>query len=182
VIRMTARRASSTPQFELLLKLKQSSNNEFEFLCPHHSLHSYYLFLKKNGGVIPKSQEITTNIENLDTECQKKTQTQSSSMSTLLAMYSSSEDEHSSSEDEENEESQKLEVNALNIPCESDKSVKDNSSRDISDNALTNSEKKTQVGDDCHSKKGILTLDEKKARRLRRARIMKGHFTLKMMD
>uniref|UniRef100_A0A7S4T297 SURP motif domain-containing protein n=1 Tax=Ditylum brightwellii TaxID=49249 RepID=A0A7S4T297_9STRA len=52
---MTAKRACSAPQLEVLLKLKQSNNPEFGFLRGGHELHPYYLLMKANGGMIIQS-------------------------------------------------------------------------------------------------------------------------------
>ena len=46
MMKMTAERSVKASQFEIMLKLKQKENNDFEFLYPSSELHPYYTHLK----------------------------------------------------------------------------------------------------------------------------------------
>ncbi|CAM9262794.1 unnamed protein product [Chrysoparadoxa australica] len=49
VIAGTARRTLTSPQLEVLLRVKQAGNESFEFLSPDSMLHAYYQLLKSFG-------------------------------------------------------------------------------------------------------------------------------------
>ena len=68
IIQLTAERAADQPQFEVLLKVKQTDNPDFAFLHPENSMHPYYSWLKKRKGVIvgdrSKSRSSSSSSEN----------------------------------------------------------------------------------------------------------------------
>lgn len=123
VLKLTAERAVTKPQLEVMLKVKQAdSNPEFAFLLPHNKYHAYYEWYKKEHK---RKQEKLERKEK-----------QAGVMSGLLGMYSSSSSED---DNEPTETSQKR-----SLPAEEE--------------------------------------EDRKASRLKRARMLKEHFERKMQE
>ena len=135
ILKRTAVKAVSTPQIEIMIKVKQSNNRDFDFLLSDHQWHSYYLHLK-------------------DLEDKKQNQTGVG----LLEMYSSSEEDDEVEEDTIDESGELEEPHAVR---------------------LIHPEKPDATAD-----RRIIEMDEaaRKAKRLKRARMMKGHYVLKLME
>mmetsp|Transcript_13610 Transcript_13610/g.22663 ORF Transcript_13610/g.22663 Transcript_13610/m.22663 type:complete len:393 (-) Transcript_13610:305-1483(-) len=56
IIQLTAERAATQSQFEVLLKVKQAGNRDFAFLSLGNELHPYYSWLKGRGGAIVRER------------------------------------------------------------------------------------------------------------------------------
>jgi hypothetical protein len=138
ILKRTAAKAVSTPQIEIMLKVKQSDNRDFDFLLSDHQWHSYYLHLK-------------------DLEDNKQNQTGVG----LLGMYSSSYEDDEVQEDTINKSVELEEPHAVR---------------------LIHPEKPEETPDRRIIE--INTEDEaaRKAKRLNQAKMMKGHFALKLME
>jgi len=93
---MTASRSVQAPQFEVLLKVKQSNNEEFGFLSPSHPHHQYYSFLKwrvvKENKSARKLKETCDEINDSESSAHEDKEGKGV-VEGLLSMYSSSEDE-----------------------------------------------------------------------------------------
>lgn len=238
---MTALKTRAAPQFEVLLKLKQSCNEEFAFLQPGNELNLYYLWLKDRGGIVVKNDgSVVKNVSsptyhathgsgtascinlvdyassssstNNRKECGDSNK-ENNTMGAILGMYSSS-----SSASDENSDDDEIKPTSLSI-------ITNNKNKNIHELTLVKSSKwkadltmeieKIDTTSDCSGEassqaqhvstrssnvemtkiderqqtkqkkmhKSDSTLNaEQKARRLKRAKIMKGHFVLKMMD
>lgn len=156
---MAAEKSIATPQFEILLKVKQSNNQDFGFLCQGDALNPLYLFLKQR-----QQQQRGQTFTSADDPTKHNVEE-----SRLLVDYDSS------SSDEE--------VSGIDHAKESGHSSPTSYSfREADGPALI----KAEVGGTCTvvEEKNSLSDGElsTKARRLKRARLLKGHFSLKMMD
>jgi len=254
---MTALKTKAAPQFEVLLKLKQSCNEEFAFLQADNELNLYYIWLKEGGdkNKLSSTHNLKQGAEGKSCEKSSNSGKEINSMGALLGMYSSS-----SATDESDDDDNYCESISLTVTGEKDIKSKDkaglekyssgsakdesdddknlcessslpiieekkNSSKDKTDlrmdmtiTKITVNAPVTSYGDDnrsgnqgasCQdhqllsniSNDAITKLDEgqqtkqknmhksssilnteQKARRLKRAKLMKGHFVLKMMD
>lgn len=109
---MTALKTRSAPQFEVLLKLKQSHNEDFAFLHENNELNLYYCWLRDGGCDMRKNLSLSSddssknaslvnNPSKNNTVCSTDSRDSTkdvNSMDAILGMYSSSE----SDEDENN--------------------------------------------------------------------------------
>ena len=77
MVRMTAAKCVSLPQFEVMLKVKQADNPEFAFLKTENDCHGYFIWLKQQEERTRKEKETVAKAGGMD----------------LLGMYSSSSDE-----------------------------------------------------------------------------------------
>jgi len=152
---MAAEKSVATPQFEVLLKVKQSNNQEFTFLYEKDPLNPYYLFMKQQEQLKIKRGDLKddSNVSDSKEESRLLVDYESSSSDdinyttsgrskggVILAGYSSSDDDQKSA---------KIEP-ALSAANPSEEQV-----------SLPSGEKD---------------------RRLKRARLLQGHFALKMLD
>mmetsp|Transcript_14914 Transcript_14914/g.21097 ORF Transcript_14914/g.21097 Transcript_14914/m.21097 type:complete len:191 (+) Transcript_14914:754-1326(+) len=175
IIRMTSVRTSAVPQFEVLLKLKQSDNKEFEFLKAEHKYNPYYLFLKDRGGEIDKPvmlnkqkyNQAEMSDEKSGNEDDKEDDNETSGIGGLLGMYASS------SDDDDESPCKECSNAATPSKVSDNNQVSTISAIDTSINATTHNE-------DEESSSNID--DQRKAKRLKRARNLKGHFALKLME
>lgn len=173
MVRMTAVRAASAPQFEVLLRLKQAENINFAFLEPGHELHPYYLLLKERSVKI--SDPLQQENESASSSNDEKG---GGVMSGLVGMYSSSSDDDNESTMAENSNE------AVNPkpPMTLDPVVPATSSevgeQELGDTNATEGSSLLVTP----NKHGSSCTDERKAKRLKRAKMMKGHFALQLMD
>jgi len=234
---MTALKTRAAPQFEVLLKLKQSCNEEFAFLQPGNELNLYYLWLKDRdvsvvNNVSSPTHDLTRGpsaascINLVDyasstssTSTRKErgdSSKENNTMGAILGMYSSSSGTDESSNDDECCEStspstdkddknsnsheltliksskrkadltiemEKIDTNT-NADCneETNSQVQHASTTCFSNIEMTKMNEQQQTGQQIMTKSDNALNAEQKARRLKRAKIMKGHFVLKMMD
>ncbi len=153
---MAAEKSNATPQFEIMLKVKQANDKDFGFLREGDSLKPLYLFLKQ------RLQLQNTKAHHSSYESKKSIERQSR----LLVEYDSS------SSDEE-------------ISCAENVSgfgfspLKDSVSNQVDHNMVTENERVVSSG-------GNFLIDHcevsKKACRLKRARLLKDHFSSQMKD
>mmetsp|Transcript_21273 Transcript_21273/g.25321 ORF Transcript_21273/g.25321 Transcript_21273/m.25321 type:complete len:252 (+) Transcript_21273:133-888(+) len=249
---MTALKTRAAPQFEVLLKLKQSYNEEFAFLQADNELNLYYLWLKEGGQ---KSESLSTHnvkqgVDSISCKKSNNSDKEKNSMGAILEMYSSSSATDESDDDdnycestlpivgeeknlpkdkpvlemyssssavdesdddddddscqstllliiEEKKISSKDKADSIMDMVMTNTSVNALGSGDVSQGATnqdqlvsTNSmnlditkmdEEQQTIQKNTHKSSSTLNI-EQKARRLKRAKLMKGHFVLKMMD
>jgi len=155
MVRMTAAKCVSAPQLEVMLKVKQADNPEFAFLKPDNQCHAYFVWLKEEQEQIKREKETVDKAGGMD----------------LLGMYSSSSDEDSAAEE-----------TAPVKPCGDNTSVppvySQNKVEDVlgaSSSAAGKEKRPSHVGDDDEAA-------AKKAKRLKRAKLMRGHYRLQLME
>mmetsp|Transcript_16711 Transcript_16711/g.23227 ORF Transcript_16711/g.23227 Transcript_16711/m.23227 type:complete len:169 (-) Transcript_16711:1337-1843(-) len=167
---MTSVKTSAAPQFEVLLKLKQAENTEFGFLKPEHALNPYYLFLKERGGEVDKLLKPKEEKEMLSEKSpnEEDSETNGDGIGGLLGMYASSSDE------EDDERPREECVGTIN-GTSSKVTANDQASNTSEAGELI----KAPMLDKESSSKAD---DERKAKRLKRARNLKDHFALKLME
>lgn len=159
---MAAEKSNATPQFEILLKVKQSDDKDFGFLREGDSLNPLYLFLKQRLQLQNRKAHDSTYVSKKPAERQSQ----------LLVEYdSSSSDEEISS--------------AENVSGSRISSLKGSVLNQVEHDMIT---KKDRV-DTTHpvsSGERIFLLDHcdlsRKACRLKRARLLKDHFSSQMKD
>lgn len=153
MVRMTAVKSISAPQLEVMLKVKQGDNPEFAFLKPDNECHSYYVWLKEQQEQMRKEKATVEKAGGLD----------------LLDMYSSSSDEESTCDEV------KLGGDAVATPS-ADASIEPDVGVTAASTIAVEKVKRPNnavVGDDDEAKK---------ARRLKRAKLMRGHYRLQLME
>lgn len=165
MVRMTAIKCVSAPQLEVLLKVKQADNPEFSFLQPHNECHAYYEWLKERQQQ-QQQESLSRDKEEVD---QKK------GGLSLLDMYSSSSDEGSTSPDNLDTEQAK---DQSQVPSAFDTS-------EIAEGPSASAPVNDDDGDD--NKRPTNEADKdaaaaKRARRLKRAKLMRGHYRLQLME
>lgn len=153
MVRMTAVKCVSAPQLEVMLKVKQADNPEFSFLKANNACHAYYLWLKQEEEKRRKEQDAVQNAGGMD----------------LLGMYSSSSDDEV---DDKKAQLKKSEDTQTNRPFTSDTSPAP--TQDMPDN-----DRKRPVDDPTIENDGAAA---KKTRRLKRAKQMRGHYRLQLME
>ena len=127
------------PQIEIMLKVKQSQNEDFVFLQPQHHWHCYYLHLKE-------MEEKKQNLTGVG----------------LLGMYSDSEED----DPLDNEGTETLSHEMAHASVGTTTLPQQSKPLDI--------EQHTKV---CFNDEAA-----RKAKRLKRAKMMKGHYALKLME
>ena len=168
-MRMTAEKSVASPQFEVLLKVKQADNEEFAFLREGNALLPYYLYLKQT---LKKDQS-----EVHDTMEGKAQSRDTLAQGGLVNCYSSSDDEADS------------EMNPKGTPVVGKlvASYSSSESEFEGPQATDVSIEPNPAGGSAEQTEPLSSTDEPlddaiKARRLKRARLLKGHFALKMME
>lgn len=164
MVRMTAAKCMSAPQLEVLLKVKQANNPDFAFLNPNNECHAYYLWLKEEQERKRKEEESVAKAGGLS----------------LLEMYSSSsEDEESTTAQETNSQLKTCETRATmtHTTQEEDAINAPNGAGTLPVNATgkRSADNKAAFANDGKD-------EEKKARRLKRAKLMRGHYRLRLME
>jgi hypothetical protein len=158
---MAAEKSIATPQFEILLKVKQSDHEDFGFLQEGDMLNPLYLFLKERQQL--------QNREVLDSACVSKKPVQRESR--MLVEYDSS------SSDGENCDvgNGQLSINSSLIGSvlkqEDDEMVAEKEKIDITRSV---SDEQNLLPERCEL--------SKQACRLKRARLLKSHFSSQMKD
>lgn len=199
-MKITAQRVVSAPQFEFLLRVKQAGNGQFSFLEPGNSLHAYYLFLKGQIAERDRTQNVkksSSNGEKTGAKVDIKQVDKISSSNCLVDYVSSSEESlrgnseimpsmaglltcYDSSDDED-------EVKKLPVSCEQKSGKGGEDKKEDSKNAITSTDDKEAESSECAAKSvneniHVSSDQDRKAKRLKRAKLMKSHFTLKMKD
>lgn len=155
IMKITATKSQESPQFEVLLKVKQQDNVDFEFLNCNHELYPFYQWLKHDN------HHGAENGPKLSEESQSKRQKNHPSMQ-LLEMYASS----SSSDDESSV--------AHSKPNSCSKSM------DSQVVATVAAAAKDTVAQEMSSQDAIpprqQSIEEKRQRRLQRAKMLRHHF------
>lgn len=127
------------PQIEIMLKVKESHNEDFIFLQPHHQWHCYYLHLKE-------MEEKKQNLNGV----------------ALLGMYSDSDDDNPP----EVEVTEPLRQEGAHT------SVRPTLPQHGVPLSIKEHNETTCFNDEA----------ARKAKRLKRAKMMKGHYALKLME
>jgi hypothetical protein len=161
MVRMTAIKCVSAPQLEVLLKVKQAGNHEFSFLQTHNECHAYYEWLKERQH---EKEGFTSN--------DKKDSDENKGGLSLLDMYSSSSDEESTSPDNVAKEQANDEPQ---VPSAFDTSE---IPQVPSASAPVNDDNDKRPSDDNNDNDAAA----KRARRLKRAKLMRGHYRLQLME
>ena len=150
IIQLTAERAADQPQFEVLLKVKQTDNPDFAFLRPESNLHPYYSWLKgRKGKIVCDRSESRSSSSSSERE---------DGIGGLLAGYGSS-------SDEEDEEKGKVGNEA------SEGTEKTGGSEGDATKNATSAESLEETNES--------SLEEKRAKRLKKAQELKAHFESK---
>lgn len=153
IIQLTAERAADQPQFEVLLKVKQTNNPDFAFLRPESNLYPYFSWLKGCKGIIvgvrSESRSSSSSSERED------------GIGGLLAGYGSSSDE----EDEEDEEESKL----------SDQASEGRETTGDGEGGVALRTKNATIADSL-DETDESSLEKKRAKRLKKAQELKAHF------
>lgn len=147
MVRMTASKCVSLPQFEVMLKVKQADNPEFAFLRTDNNCHGYFIWLKQQEERTRKEKETVAKSGGMD----------------LLDMYSSSSDE-----EQDLPSDQKT--------TQSELSHEDNTLK-VAQPAQAGADGTKRIDRD-----GDHEDDAKKAKRLKRAKLMRGHYQLQLME
>mmetsp|Transcript_16664 Transcript_16664/g.30149 ORF Transcript_16664/g.30149 Transcript_16664/m.30149 type:complete len:273 (-) Transcript_16664:43-861(-) len=151
MVRMTAARCVSAPQFEVMLKVKQADNPEFAFLRTDNECHDYFIWLKQQEDRTRKEKETVAKSGGMD----------------LLDMYSSS------SDDEQD------------LPSDQKTAQSEPSREDIASTKpfnLSDVSQPTETSDGATKRINRDDEDEKKGKRLKRAKLMRGHYRLQLME
>jgi hypothetical protein len=164
--RMTAIKCVSAPQLEVLLKVKQAYNPDFSFLQPHSEWHAYYEWLKERQR---KQQKSSSNNDTKEVDEKK-------GGLSLLDMYSSSSDEESTSPDNFAKEQAEDESQVPSACDTSEIPQLPSASAPVKDNDDGDYNKRASDDDDNDDAAA------KRARRLKRAKLMRGHYRLQLMD
>lgn len=155
---MTAGKVRERPQFEVLLKVKEADNPDFSFLQTMHHLNPFYQWLKCGKQVTACTNKMDNKTEHEEAEAEAD-----NSMG-LLNMYGST-----SSEDESEEgtevENELAGAGATSLPDKSSAGVLDNNI------ASDQTEEKVAPGTRASCDK------EKRAKRLKRAKMLRHHFS-----
>lgn len=171
MVRMTAAKCVSVPQLEVLLKVKQAGNHEFAFLQPNDEYHAYYVWLKEQEQQKQKEAAASNDMKYRD---------EKGGLS-LLHMYSSSSDEESSSSSSpkmtnvaKEQANNILEVPQVqNVSSTPEPPQKPCALAPVNDD----SDKRPRNDDDDDDAAAAA----KRARRLKRAKLMRGHYRLQLM-
>jgi hypothetical protein len=156
MVRMTAVKCVSAPQMEVMLKVKQANNAEFSFLKPDNECHAYYLWLKEQEEKRIKQKETVEKAGGMD----------------LLGMYSSS-------SDDDDESAAEKDQSATAPPAKDSTEHPDHlqyTSASVTAADNTSSAKRPSDFADKHDDAAT------KARRLKRAKLMRGHYRLQLME
>lgn len=182
---MTAIRSTSTPQFEVLLKLKQADSPVFLFLRSEHRLNPYYLLLReRRGNIDDPIAEGGQKFENkgdpkgvsLQSSCSSEDEVGGGGIGDLLGMYDSSSDEEGGGTDDIQDHT----VTDMNHPDESKSDLLHGEKQNLSIENGIAADEETKFSKVPSSTNHID--DERRAKRLKRAKMMKGHFALKLME
>jgi len=150
---MTAEKSREAPQFEVLLKVKQASNVDFQFLEINHEFHPFYQWLKQGQNCT--DEKVSDQIAKAE---QQPSAGETNDSMGLLAMYDSS----SSEEETVNNNSEKVnDLTEVVTPVEI-------SSGSCAENKTETEEKP------CRS---LTMIEEQRAQRLKRAKMLRHHFT-----
>lgn len=149
---MTAAKCVAAPQFEVMLKVKQANNAEFAFLRPGNDCYAYFVWLKEEQERMKREKETMERAGGMD----------------LLGTYSSSSDE---------EDEPSAEETAQAKPCENGSVLPVNDSRK---DDLVDTNVSTETND--NGKRMESEEAAKKAKRLKRAKLMQGHYRLQLME
>ena len=177
IIQRTAQKAVESPQLEVMLKLRQSHDNpDFWFLRANHQWHAYYQHLKEKARakLAPKSTTTTATTitaQKSDQDKSRPTRGENDEKDVgnggLFDGYaSSSEDENDKDKGNDNDKTK-----AATQEEEEEEKKKKKSEREAAAEAEAAKRARTQA-----------EADERKAKRLKKAKALRGHFALKMME
>ena len=155
IIQLTAERAADQPQFEVLLKVKQTGNPDFAFLRSESNLYPYYSWLKGRKGVMIVGDRAASRSSSSSSE-------REDGIGGLLAGYGSS-------SDEEDEEERKVSNDASE-----ERKTAEGSEGDVASSTrnATSAESLEETNES--------SLEEKRAKRLKKAQELKAHFESKL--
>lgn len=167
IISMTAKKSREAPQFEVLLKLKQADNPEFSFVRVDSDLYPFYRW-KRDGK---NEYEIST--KSVENKCDAEHE---NSMG-LLDMYGSSSDDDDDDDDDSDAGStcSKGNSSAKEQIASTTLKVKDHMLF-IEDENNTKKIITCSARDDALTKKNERTIEEQRAERLARAKMLRHHF------
>lgn len=166
IISMTAKKSREAPQFEVLLKLKQADNPEFSFVRVDSDLYPFYRW-KRDGK---NEYEIST--KSVENKCDAEHE---NSMG-LLDMYGSSSDDDDDDDDSDaGSTCSKGNSSAKEQIASTTLKVKDHMLF-IEDENNTKKIITCSARDDALTKKNERTIEEQRAERLARAKMLRHHF------
>ena len=156
IIQLTAERAADQPQFEVLLKVKQTDNPDFAFLRPESNLYPYYYWLKGRKGIILGNMSASRS--------SSSSSHREDGIGGLLAGYGSSSDEEDEEERKVSNDASKERNTATAGGREGDVA--------LSTKNATSAESLEETNES--------SLEEKRAKRLKKAQELKAHFESKL--
>ena len=168
IISMTAKKSREAPQFEVLLKLKQADNPEFSFVRMDSDLYPFYRW-KRDGK---NENDISTQ------SVEKKCDAVNENSMGLLDMYGSSSDD----DDDDDDDSDAGSTCSKGSSSAKQKIASTTSKGNVDmlpNNEDENNTNKTiacSARDDVLTKKNERTIEEQRAERLQRARMLRHHF------
>lgn len=202
-MKLTAKKSVTTPQFEVLLKLKRANDGDFAFLLAGDSLHPYYLHLmskvrkpqhvdlNKMAAIPPLVNYASSSDDSGENILKNKSQ---SSPLVLVACYSSNEsDDGNYDAGGDDSDSKKNDCNPSNNAV-ARQSSNDTPKRECASNpdkmamnfegfkrSETSAVVHRSMDSGTNPDRQVDLSDDQRAKRLRRAKMLKGHFALKMM-
>mmetsp|Transcript_24504 Transcript_24504/g.36713 ORF Transcript_24504/g.36713 Transcript_24504/m.36713 type:complete len:195 (-) Transcript_24504:60-644(-) len=151
IIKMAAEKATITPQFEIMLKVKQQGNQDFGFLDQGNELNPFYCYLKGENTAANQPDDLSSS------------STDSPANFAGLVDYSSSSEEEGFAE-------KKVNNNTV-----------DGESNDEEDVVAKQAASITENGDPAillHEEE----MEERRAKRLKQARMLNDHFARKIKE
>jgi len=174
IISMTSKKSREAPQFEVLLKVKQADNPEFYFLRLDSELYPFYRW-KRNGKneneISTQSVEIKCDAVGLHNRSIQMENENKNSMG-LLDMYGSS-------SDDDDDDSDVGSMCSKGSSSAKEPIASTTSNFEMLPNEDTNKTNKTitcSARDDVLTKKNERTIEEQRAERLKRAKMLRHHF------
>lgn len=161
IISMTAKKSREAPQFEVLLKLKQADNPEFSFVRMDSDLYPFYRW-KRDGK--NKNESSTQSVV-------KKYEANNGNSMGLLDMYGSSSDDDDDDSDAGSTGSKGSSAAKEQIASTTSKSLLPNEDENSVNKTIACSAR-----DDVLTKKNERTIEEQRAERLNRAKLLRHHF------
>eukprot|EP00558_Chaetoceros_sp_UNC1202_P014378 CAMPEP_0197256256 /NCGR_PEP_ID=MMETSP1429-20130617/74791_1 /TAXON_ID=49237 /ORGANISM="Chaetoceros sp., Strain UNC1202" /LENGTH=150 /DNA_ID=CAMNT_0042719771 /DNA_START=80 /DNA_END=532 /DNA_ORIENTATION=+ len=150
---MTAKKSNQVPQFEVLLKVKQANNSDFSFLQPTHYLYEFYQWWKRLECSRDGGYSRGPDGEKVDAEKKPSLDGVGDDKDMgILSMYGSS----SSSSEEENEDEGKG-----------------------GESSIVEAQRAAIATCSTCEKSDPLSIEELRAQRLKRARMLRHHFASK---
>lgn len=175
IMKITATKSNESLQFEVFLKVKQQDHVDFQFLKADHELYPFYQWLKDLLSMKCKSRsetrsgndEMNTIVEMDDNELKKE------HAMGLLDMYATSSDD-----DSETAQVKSNVKRGCNDDNDYPKNDQHNAKKTCLDATVTqglckNSSNQSEI----HKTEQLQTMDEKRQKRLKRAKMLREHFS-----